>query len=160
MPFLEKKFPSYTDFGGKTAEDIFGKRTLNHSILKSAVLFESSLFINDGAGTFKIKTLPMMAQFSPVRDILVRDLDNNGKMDLILAGNDYTIRPSLGRQDASYGWCLLGDTEYRYKALMPANSGLKISGDARRILPIKISGKQYLVAGVNEGDLQIFEFLK
>jgi hypothetical protein len=160
IPELEKRYTSYSDFGGKTAKDIFGKKALNQSILKSAVLFESCLFINEGDGTFKINKLPMMAQFSPVRDILVRDLNIDGKIDLILAGNDYTVRPSMGRYDASYGWCLLGDTGYRYNALMPATSGLKITGDARRILPIKISGKQYLVAAVNDGDLQIFEFLK
>ena len=160
MPFLEKQFKSYSDFGGKTAEDIFGKKKLNHSILKSAVLFESCLFINNGEGTFSIKKLPMMAQFSPVRDILVRDLNLDGKMDLVIAGNDYTVRPSMGRQDASYGWCLLAGKDYRYDAVMPVKSGLNIYGDARRILPIKISGKQYLVAAVNGGDLQIFEFLK
>lgn len=160
MPFLGKKFTNYSDFGGKTVKDIFDKKTLNHSILKSAVLFESCLFLNNGDGTFKINKLPMMAQFSPVRDILVRDIDMDGKMDLVLAGNDYTVRPSMGRYDASYGWCLLGDTDYRFNALMPTKSGLKITGDARRILPIIVSGKKYLVAAVNDGDLQIFKLLK
>jgi len=101
-----------------------------------------------------------MAQFSPVRDIMVRDLDRDGKMDLVLAGNDYSVRPSMGRYDASYGWCLLNDTVDRYSALMPSESGLIITGDARRILPIEVSAKNYLVAAVNNGDLQIFEFLK
>ncbi len=160
IPELGKKYVSYSDFGGKTAIDIFGRKLLNHSILKSAVLLESCLFLNNGDGTFKTERLPVMSQFSPVRDILVRDLNMDGKADLILAGNDYTVRPSMGRYDASYGWCLLGDTDYRYDVVMPANSGLKITGDARRILPIKVSGKQYLVAAVNDGDLQIFEFLR
>jgi hypothetical protein len=160
MPFLGKKFTSYSDFGGKTAKDIFGKKTLNHSILKSAVLFESCFFLNNGDGTFEINKLPMMAQFSPVRDILVRDLNMDGKMDLVLAGNDYSIRPSMGRYDASYGWCLLGGTDREFKPLMPVKSGLKIIGDARRILPINVLGKHYVVAAVNDGNLQIFELLK
>ena len=160
MPGFEKKYANYFDFGGKTAGDIFGKRILNHSILKSAVLLESCLFINNGDGTFKMNRLPVEAQFSPVRDILVRDFDMDGKMDLILAGNDYTVRPSMGRYDASYGWCLLGNTGYEYKPLMPGKSGLKIKGDARRILSVDVMGKHYLVAAVNDGDLQIFELLK
>ena len=160
LPGLEKKYPNYSDFGGKSVKDIFDKKTLNRSIVKSAVLFESCLFLNNGNGTFTISKLPMMAQFSPVRDIMVRDLDRNGKMDLVLAGNDYSVRPSMGRYDASYGWCLLNDTANRYSALMPPESGLSITGDARRILPIEVSGKIYLAAAVNNGDLQIFEFLK
>ena len=160
MPGLEKKFTSYSDFGGKTAKDIFGKNAIDQSTLKSAVLFESCLFLNNGNGTFEIKKLPIIAQVSPVRDILVRDFNLDGKMDLVLVGNDYSVRPSMGRYDASYGWCLLGDASNGYKPLMPVISGLKIKGDARRILPIDVLGKHYLVAAINDGNLQIFELLK
>ena len=66
----------------------------------------------------------------------------------------------MGRYDASYGWCLLGDATHEYKPLMPMISGLKVKGDARRILPIDVLGKHYLVAAVNNENLQIFELLK
>jgi len=157
---LEKKYPKYSDFGGQTVIDIFGKNAIDKSIIKKAALFESCLFLNNGDGTFKINKLPTVAQFSPVRDILVRDIDKDGKQDLVLVGNNYAVRPSYGRYDASYGWCLLGDTSHNYKALMPLASGLKIIGDARKIVPIDINGKHYLVAAVNNGDLQIFQLLK
>ncbi len=157
---LKKMYPKYSDFGGKTAEDIFGKNALAQSILKRAVLFESCLFLNNGDGTFEINELPTVAQFSPVRDILVSDFDLDGKMDIVLVGNNYSVRPSIGRYDASYGWCLLGDTDHRYKALMPVESGLEIKGDARKILPIMILGKHYLVTAVNDGNLQILQILK
>jgi hypothetical protein len=160
MAGLEKKYANYSDFGGKTMRDIFGKDAINKSFIKRAVLFESCLFLNNGNGTFEINKLPTVAQFSPVRDILVRDFNMDGKMDLVLVGNDYPVRPSMGRYDASYGWCLLGDTSHEYKPLMPMNSGLKIKGDARRILPIDVLGKHYLVAAVNDGNLQVFELLK
>lgn len=122
--------------------------------------FESSLYINNGNGTFKIYGLPSYAQFSPVRDILAEDIDKDGKQDLVLAGNDYAVRPSYGRYDASYGWCLSGDTGHNFKTLMPVVSGLKIVGDARKIVRIDIKGRHYLVAAVNNGDLQIFQLLK
>jgi len=157
MPFLGKKFKSYSDFGGKTAKDIFGKIAIDQSTLKRAVLFESCLFLNNGDGTFEIKKLPNLAQVSPVRDILIRDFNLDGKMDLVLVGNDYSVRPSMGRYDASYGWCLLGDTGNHYNTLMPIKSGLKIEGDARKIVSIDIAGKHYIVAAVNNGDLQIFK---
>jgi hypothetical protein len=43
---------------------------------------------------------------------------------------------------------------------MPVNSGLKIIGDARKIVPIIIAGKHYIIAAVNNGELQVFRFLK
>ena len=157
---LGKKYPRYSDFGGKTVKDIFGKNAVDKSIIKKAELFESCLFLNKGNGIFEIRKLPVEAQFSPVRDIMVKDINKDGKQDLILAGNDYAVRPSYGRYDASYGWCLLRDSGETYKTLTPVKSGLKISGDARKIVPIDIAGKHYLLAAVNNGELQIFQFLK
>ena len=155
---LKKKYPNYSDFGGKTVKDIFGKGKLNQSIIRRAVLFESCLFLNNGDGTFEINKLPKITQFSPVRDIIVHDFDLDGKNDLVLVGNNYSVRPSVGRYDASYGWCLLGGTGHEFSVLMPVESGLRINGDARKIQSIKILGKHFLIAAVNNGYLQIFQY--
>jgi hypothetical protein len=66
----------------------------------------------------------------------------------------------MGRYDASYGWCLLGGPASGLTALMPDASGFKVPGDARRILSLEINGKKHVVAAVNNGELQILEFLK
>jgi hypothetical protein len=157
---LDKKYPKYSDFGGKTVEDIFGRSAIEKSLVKKAVLFESCLFHNKGDGTFEIKKLPTEAQFSPVRSIITGDYNKDGISDIVIAGNNYVVRPSYGRYDASFGWCLLGNTNHEFTALMPVRSGLRINGDARKIVPIDIAGKHYLVAAVNNGDLQVFQFLK
>ena len=157
---LERKYPKYSDFGGQTIKDIFGKNAVDQSIIKKAVLFESSIFLNNGDGTFKIEKLPVEAQFSPVRNILISDINKDGKADIVLAGNDYNVRPSYGRYDASYGWCLLSDKNNGFRGMMPVESGLAIRGDARKIQFIDIKGKQYMLAAVNNGELQIFQILK
>ena len=157
MPFLEKKYPEYSDFAGKTAKDIFGLKTLKRSILLSVVMSGSSIFLNEGNGTFKMVSLPVEAQFAPVRDILVQDFNRDDKMDIVAVGNDYTVRPSMGRYDASYGWYLSGNEGPGFKALMPVQSGLTVNGDARKILPVIIQGKSCLVAAVNNENLLIFE---
>jgi hypothetical protein len=153
---LDKKYPAYSDFGGKTLNEIFEKSTIDNSIVKKAVMFESSVFMNSGDGTFIKASLPAMAQFSPVRGIVAGDFDKDGKQDLVVAGNNYAVRPSYGRYDASYGWCLLADSSQIFKTLLPANSGLVIKGDARRLVEIDIAGKRHIVAGVNNGELQVF----
>ena len=101
--------------------------------------------------------LPAEAQFSQVRDILVQDFNKDGIMDLALVGNDYAVRPSYGRYDASYGWCLLGNKDGNFEALMPVKSGFIVKGDARRIAPVTINGKQYIVVTVNNGNLHLFK---
>lgn len=160
MPGIEKKFPNYSDFGGKTAVEIFGRRAINGGIKKDAVLFASCLFVNNGDGTFGIKKLPPEAQVSPVRDILTDDFNKDGKTDIALVGNDYTAKPSYGRQDASYGWILLNSNDHGFKTLMPIASGFKVNGDARKILTAEILGKQFILVGINNNDLQVFEKLR
>ncbi len=157
---LERKYPKYSDFGGQTIKDIFGKNAVDQSIIKKVVLFESCVFINNGDGTFKISKLPMAAQFSPVRDIIASDFNHDGTTDLVLAGNDYSVSPSYGRYDASYGWYLPGNKNKGFMGMMPVESGLAIRGDARKIRLIVINGLHYLIAGVNNGNLQIFQYSK
>ncbi len=41
--------------------------------------------------------------------------------------------------------------------MMPVESGFVVKGDARRIAPVTINGKQYIVVTVNNGDLQLFQ---
>ena len=157
---LDKKYPNYSDFGGKSVTEIFPKEKLDESVLKKAVMFESCLFVNNGDGTFSTKKLPVTAQFSPVRNIIAGDYNLDGNKDLLLVGNNYPVRPSLGRQDASFGWCLLGNKGLGFKTLMPAQSGFMVKGDSRKVLPITVSGKKYLIVGVNDAELQLFKIMK
>jgi len=154
---IEKKYPAYADFGGKTVLEVFGTEQLDRSIKKEAVLFESCLFENNGAGYFEIVKLPSEAQFSSVRDILSGDFNLDGLPDLILCGNNYQARPSLGRQDASYGLYLQGMDENKFQVQLPLESGLKIFGDPRKIEAFKSGSKQYLVVGVNDEELQLIK---
>ncbi len=153
---LDKKYPKYSDFGGQTAEDIFGRNVLEQSVVKKAVMFESSLFINNGDGTFKTKKLPVYAQFSPVRDILAKDLNGDGISDLILVGNDYSVRPSYGQYDASYGWFMTGSKNIEFKTVMPGESDFVVKGDSRKISELIIKGHKYLVVGINNGEIITF----
>ena len=158
IPALKKDYPSYSDFGGKTIQEIFPPDKLDQSTRKSAVLFESCLFLNNGSGSFAKSELPRFAQFSPVRDLACKDFNMDGRPDIVLVGNNHSVRPSYGRHDASYGWCLLGRAERVYEPLMPRESGLKVEGDARKVLTMEIGGKQFLVTAVNNGELQMFGF--
>lgn len=155
---LRKEYPRYADFGGKTAPEIFGKKKLEQSMIKRAFTFESAICWNQGDGTFQVETLPLLAQSSSVRDMLAHDYNEDGRNDLLLVGNNYATRPSLGRQDASPGWCLLAGPDQTFRPLMPSESGLTIEGDARKIAPITIRGKSCLVVAVNNGDLQIIRY--
>ena len=156
MPDLNRKYPNYSDFAGKTIVDLFGAEKVGKSIVKKAVLFESCFFENNGDGTFSTKKLPVMTQFSSINDILSGDFNSDGNPDLLLVGNNYQERPSLGRQDASFGCCLLGNKNKEFKTLTPIQSGFEVKGNSRKIIGIQIAGKQHVVVGVNNSELHTF----
>lgn len=157
MPDLNRKYPNYSDFAGKTVVDLLGKEKIGKSVVKKAVLFESCLFENNGDGTFKTIKLPVTSQFAPVNDILTEDFNSDGNPDLVLVGNNYQERPSLGRQNASFGWCMLGSKSNVFEVLTPVQSGFKVKGDSKKIIGIQIAGKRHLVIGVNNSELQTFQ---
>jgi hypothetical protein len=154
---LDRLYPLYSDFAATRARDIFGSEQWSRSYVLKAVRFESSVLINNGNGTFEFRALPVEAQFSPVRDVVVDDLNGDGIPDLILAGNDFGARPSLGRQDASHGWLLLGNEDLRYHIFWPPQSGLSLIGDLRKLCYIGVLENAYLVAANNDGDLQVLK---
>lgn len=161
IPDIGKRISGYSDFAGKTMQDLFGTEKLDQSIVKKAVQFETCLFINNGKGSFQMESLTRESQFSPVRSIVAADFNSDGLLDLVLVGNDYPVRPSLGRQDAGFGWFLAGCYQKKqYKTLYPAETGLYLKGDSRKIAPITISGKPYLLSSTNNGELRVFQCLK
>ncbi|HQQ96425.1 MAG TPA: hypothetical protein PLX35_04145, partial [Cyclobacteriaceae bacterium] len=93
----------------------------------------TSVIINEGGGRFTVKALPTEAQLSPVYGILIRDLNKDGKPDILLGGNLYKAKPEVGRYDASYGVLLLGNGKGGFKAVSNTTSGIALDGEVRDI---------------------------
>jgi hypothetical protein len=104
--------------------------------------------------------MALQAQFAPVRNIYVDDLDRNGTADIIMTGNDYSVRPTYGRYDASYGAVFLGTGDLQWRYLNPPVSGFMVRGDARKIIGIDVKGERYYIVAVNNDSLKVFRKIK
>lgn len=157
MPELKKKFLRYDAYAGKTIDEVFSKDQLENALQLTVQQPQTCIFINDGKGNFAIQPLSVQAQFAPVYDILVNDLNGDGINDIFLGGNFYGLKPELGRLDASYGVTLLGATNHQYTYLPPSQSGLFVKGEVRSIEPVNTKKGRYIVIGRNNDSLQIFQ---
>lgn len=158
IPSLKEKFPHYSDYAGKTIQQIFTPEQLKGAIVRNAYNMQSSVLINEGNGNFILKPLPSRAQFSPVYAIYAGDMDGDGKVDLFLGGNMYSVKPQVGRYDASYGTFLKGDGKGNFTYLTPEQSGLFVRGEVRDIKAIKgPDGKMYLLVARNNDKALLFE---
>jgi enediyne biosynthesis protein E4 len=160
MPYLKKKYLSYNKFAATTFSEMFSQEVLTAAKTYTANTFETCLVENLGGFKFKIKKLPVTAQFSSVNAILAGDMSGDGKEDLLLAGNYYPINIQMGRNDASYGLCLQGDGKGNFKPLTAVESGFSVTGEVRKLLKMNIAGKIHFLAVRNNDSVQWFTTLE
>jgi enediyne biosynthesis protein E4 len=150
------RFPSYGAFAAASMEQLFGADQLRHALHYQTDTFASLYLQNNGDGTFTAVPLPRLAQISPIRGIVVDDVDGDGNLDLIVAGNLYDTEPNTPPADAGNGLWLRGDGRGHFTPVPPVESGFLAPRDVTGLALVKTpAGKAVLVA--NHGDsLQAF----
>lgn len=98
----------------------------------------SCIAINDGKGNFTVQALPPMVQLSCVNAILCTDINEDGKVDLLMGGNDFNFLPQFSSLDASYGHVLINKGKAQFDWLPSRESGLSVRGQIKDIKEIMI----------------------
>jgi hypothetical protein len=126
------QFPTYGSFARAALSQLFTAAQLQQSLRYEADTFASIFLHNEGGGTFTVSVLPNLAQISPLRAILAHDVDGDGRLDLIVAGNLYDAEPNTPRADAGNGLWLRGDGKGHFAPVPSRESGL--------LAPLNVSG--------------------
>jgi hypothetical protein len=150
------RFPTYGGFAAATVEQLFGTEALQRAVHYQVDTFASVYLQNNGDGTFTWMPLPNFAQLAPIRGILVRDVDNDGALDAIVAGNLNETEPNTPPADAGNGLWLKGDGRGRFTPVLPLASGFLAPRNVAGLALVKTpAGSAVLIA--NTGDsLQAF----
>jgi hypothetical protein len=138
LPFIKQKFPAYNAFAKATLSDVYGSDNLKKAMNYKAVNFATCYLENNGDGVFKIMPLPVPAQISSVNSIVAEDFDDDGHMDMVIAGNMFGSDPETPRNDASIGLFLKGNGSGGFIAVPAGESGLNVGGDVREICRINL----------------------
>jgi enediyne biosynthesis protein E4 len=154
LPTIAQKFPTYLSFAQSDLPTILGK-DIENAIHKKAHLFSSIMLINDN-GKFTIKKLPTDAQLSSVNSILVKDFDNDGKKDVLLAGNKFDVEVETTPADASPGLFMKGIGGLEFKCMKPMESGFFVPYNVKDMQAIMTKGQWSIVLGINNDKLRIF----
>jgi len=147
IPLINKKYLSFDAFAKADLNQIFSQKKLESAKKKQCFELATSYLENLGDFNFKKSNLPFSSQISSVNAIQVDDFNNDGFLDLLLAGNNYEISTQLGRLDASHGSLLLNDKQGFFK--MAKDQNFDIAGPARSINKITINNKTHYLIGIN-----------
>jgi hypothetical protein len=157
---LKKNFPDYESFAQSSPIDFFTQEERMNADTLIATTFETAYLQNEGNGDFSLKKLPIQAQFAPVYAIASDDFNQDGHMDIILAGNQSVTRVSTGKFDANYGIVLVGDGKGSFTPLDISQTGLAIRGDVRGIQSINSQGETHYLFSRNDDSVKVFKTLK
>jgi len=137
---------------------IFTKEMMTGATTLDCKETRSGYFENNGRGQFSFHPFPIPAQMAPVNAIIADDVDKDGALDILLAGNEYQAAVPVGRYDASYGLLLTGNGKGHFDPVPPVASGLILDGDVRDLKVIHAAGQRILLVAVNDQPMNAFRY--
>ncbi len=150
LPFLKKRFLKYTDFAGKTVEEIFTPAALNKARLLQATELKSCLLRNQN-GKLVLKELPPFLQSAPVFSF-VQLPDEEEQKTFMAAGNFYEVSPYEGRYDA------LLPVRFSFNNNNAVMRGcLLLQGPVRKLAAINTSHGKALLVSINNDALHLYK---
>jgi hypothetical protein len=156
IPSLRNTILTYKDYASKTYDSLFSPEVLKKSISYKVNFLESAVLWNEG-NSFSLTALPVEAQVSPVFGIVADDLDEDGNTDIWLAGNFYSLKPQVGRHDASRGVFLKGGPDRSFTYQHQPHDGLYVKGEVRDASVIHSRQSKRIIVARNNDKVLLFQ---
>lgn len=156
LPVLKKKYLKYEDYKQATIGELFEPDDLKAAERLQVFEAASGIFLNSG-GAFAFQRFPTPAQFSPIYAILTHDFDSDGHIDILVGGNQYKVKPEIGRYDASFGTLLRGTGKGNFTVMDAAYSGFSVSGEIRDFAFVGVGQRKLLLVSRNDDVLVILQ---
>jgi hypothetical protein len=145
---LRPKFTTYKSYADAQLSQVFSAADLKRARVLRATTLES-IYLENRAGKLIPHVLPAQAQFAPVYAITVADVNHDGHMDLVMAGNQSSIRIRMGVIDANFGQVFQGDGKGHFDYVRQPESGISVTGDVKSMRMIDVNDSRYLLIGIN-----------
>lgn len=156
---MKGTYLNYDNYANADFEEVRADIGLDKAEKLRAYTFASAYLENLGDGKFVLKTLPPEVQFSTVFGMLPADFNGDGNLDLLVSGNQYDIEPFIGQNDASIGYCLLGDGRGGFRVVSAAQSGLMLGGSAKGVALLRLADQTpIVVSGMNNEGIKIHSY--
>lgn len=151
---FRKIFQTYQQYSEATLDQVLTPDMLRNALVFETQTLASHIFINSGDGTFNPIELPVEAQMAPISAIITEDLNKDGLLDLVIAGNNNNAENTYGSYNTSLGLALLNAGNHHFLPVSPSQSGLFLNKDVRSLAKIRTTtSENLLLIGVNNGEV-------
>ena len=157
IPGLKKKFIAYSSYADATITDLFSTDQLKDAPSLKVAMTSSIFLKNEGPAGLLQKPLPIEAQYAPIYAIDTLDINQDGKPDLMMAGNNAWTRIRFGRYRANHGTVFIGDGKGNFTYMPQNESGLAIRGDVRSIVQMNTAHSKEMLIGIADGPVQAYQ---
>ncbi|HYF32239.1 MAG TPA: VCBS repeat-containing protein [Chitinophagaceae bacterium] len=157
LPSLKKQNLKHKDYATKSIRELLTAEQLNNSMVREFNYASSCIAINDGNGQYRTERLPAAVQFSSVNAIVATDLNKDGKVDLLMGGNEFGFQPQFARLDASPGHVLMNNGKGGFTLLPESQTGLQLRGQVREMAEIPVKDKRYILVLQNDDYPKLFK---
>lgn len=155
LPAFKKQNLRHSVFAKQTIQTLFDRSRVVGSEIRLFNYSSSCIAINNGKGSFTVKPLPFQSQLSSINDLVLVDVDQNGYLDILCAGNLTVCLPQFGRLDASQGTILINKGNLVFDYVPATRAGLRVNGMTREILELS-KGTRKLFAFLRNNEPALF----
>lgn len=159
LPELSKKFPNYHAFASSNLEQIYGGDDLKSSLKYEANNFQH-IYVENVQGKLKWKPLSAAFQRYALNAGVAEDLDGDGDLDIVMAGNIFDSEAETPRADGCYGAVAINDGQGNFSYIPNHISGLYLPYEVRALSFLRSGNEQFLLAGVNDGEMKVYRVNK
>ena len=156
---MRSKFTSYASYADARIHNIFSSSDLKDAGELQATEL-STVYLENKVDRFEVHALPSQAQFAPVFAIAAVDYNADGNMDIILGGNQSSIRIRMGVIDANFGQLFEGDGKGSFEYVPQSKSGLRLTGDTKSLKAVKTIKGEFLLIGINNVGVETYKLNK
>jgi len=153
---MDKKFKKYSDFAGKTIDEVFDKNKLKNA--KQLTINQlNSGYLENIRGKFKFKKFSDKLQLAPITSFLKYDFDGDGKEEVLIGGNKFGLAPYNGKLDANLGFIL----KNKDSIFLGIKLGINLSNKEIKAFNIlKVNKTSYVMVTVKNDNVMLFKVLK
>ena len=160
VPQIKESYDNFEDFASSDLVEIYTPEAIEEAYFAEANEFRHLLLKQNENGSFNIDYLCHEAQISPIFDWEIKDINNDGLNDIIGVGNRYNTEVETVRGDAGTGLVLLQESIGSWNYLMPLESGLYNSNNARAIIEVDRNGNDGYIIANNNGPILLIDLKK